>query len=1685
MAENQLIIDVSLRNNTADGARAALVTLASIGREAAKIDLGDTKGLDKALFAQARAASVLSNIKLATAANVASDKAALDSLVANANKFVDSLEKEGAAVGELRQQIQLLHAQQSQRIDTSESERQIDLANRANQLQAQILASAGDAQQRQEQGAQAVTAAIEQRITALEREGVQVDNLRAALKQLQQADATRASTASAQQRLELEARVLALRVGQIETERQLAAAAGDYAEVNRTTNELIQAQAQYADVAADRQIAALREQFKGRADLNALLDKAEAGLRRNVELENRLARATGGRGRSFDFGGAQIGGQVDRLVATFTSGFGPAGAALRDITQGVGNVNGGLDGLIAKAGLSRGALLGLGVGVTVIGGVAVALKEAANRAQELDDILASAAARGPGRFSEDLQGYRNIADQAPGASTVGQKSSFAATNAAANFFTKPQEIQAVVRPAILAQVANFAKAEDAANALGAAMQRWQIPASAGTDTLNQLAAASSVANIDLLKLEAAARDTAPEFRELGIKFQESISLLASTKQSTGADLADITRGYQRLLSVATKEGDPARKALEDFAGVDFSQPITNLGDFIGLIDQIRSKLDALPKDRRNSVLFNAFGDARSRGPVLDVLKTSGQGVRSVLLAVNTDIDILGRKAREAGAEGEKAFDRLSNSMLKSFSELGRAVSGAAGSILGPALDLPGSVKLPDEFINAAGRAKQAVIEGNLEVAKAVSAEIDRLTDDVSNLYSRQYGSALEEEFKRQKQAVIDSLPSDENGPAYALLPSDDKIREESRKALQASYPDFAGVFTRTRDQVRDSVRSMVKAIETDSKQSPAKLTARFKFDAASADLDKALKSLPVPNIDLGVTVLPENIQAAIETLRTLSAKSSQGPLLPDDQGKATEAIESIERYKQSQSRLASITDQVNARTLSGLDKQAAEYDKLERDVQEFIDTFEGAPAAVDKLRAGLERLKEVNAAALDTAQQDKAANLYRDRLNLQIQSIEKARQLATVQGDTARADQLSIDLIEKRRDLARSEADSRIVAFRQSIDGYEVSEELQKSIESSIIEQVYATEAVEKATQRVAEAERNRANAARLASIGSEALQGLDAELDAIERNKRARQDAESNDRATGKFQVDDATFAKVLRFYDLIAERDAAVAQRNAKVFQLDALSAQLSGLSRDYAEQTKAIDLTRLAERNRLVDGLRASGAQAEAIKTITDAYDLLTDKQREAAAISFSQDTSAALSEQKLLTDAYREAQREAASLGLTREQSLQREIDLLEQAKNGVEALSSGLEAGRNDALRSLNDFDAGIEASRTTVLTLRDSLTQAFEGIGSKSGSDILKDALRANLENLRRQVATVAANQITKGVFGESVANQVQSSDERLGAAGTKLFEAGTQLVTAAELLNQAAIQRSVEAGSLFPSAVPQLPIGIQGPSITGEPLASAQQQGPNPDGSVVSSAAQDLSQAGTAAGGALTAGAKVAASSIVAGGQGFLSSFLGGFGQSISGSLSKAILPALGLPGFKDGGLFDGHLTPLHNRSGGRYSQPTNIRVAEVPGLQEAVIPLKGGSIPVELRGGPKRGGAVDDTLEAHNAEIRRRVEPYGSFQGYQRAREREERALASAPARGGSRQARAQAATPRVVNVTKGGPTINMAPINITVTGSAANDPKLLAAQVGDQVRKAITAALESGSDRRFINAIRDAAR
>lgn len=67
---------------------------------------------------------------------------------------------------------------------------------------------------------------------------------------------------------------------------------------------------------------------------------------------------------------------------------------------------------------------------------------------------------------------------------------------------------------------------------------------------------------------------------------------------------------------------------------------------------------------------------------------------------------------------------------------------------------------------------------------------------------------------------------------------------------------------------------------------------------------------------------------------------------------------------------------------------------------------------------------------------------------------------------------------------------------------------------------------------------------------------------------------------------------------------------------------------------------------------------------------------------------------------------------------------------------------------------------------------------------------------------------------------------------------------------------------------------------------------------------------------------------------------------------------------------GFAKGGITEGGLTPLSTSvisaaDGGIFKSPTLALIGDNPERQEAVIPMKGGKVPVELRGDTNNGGS------------------------------------------------------------------------------------------------------------------------
>lgn len=1446
-------------------------------------------------------------------------------------------------------------------------------------------------------------------------------------------------------------------------------------------------------------------------------DVAADMKRARAEIDRALATGSTGRAGSpivqevtrIDVAALQAARGIERLAQSTVSAFGPAGRAVGEVAGAFGSLGGGLDGLIAKAGMGSTALLGIGAATVGIYAVASALSDAADRAGALEANLIRAASFDPSRVLQNLERFKDEARGLSSETGFSGEESARLFSTAFRAFPDDGRRRALLLAAKEAALAKQGVASEIAAGLRDTIDRFKVP----EDSIGELANAASVAaqhtRGDLLQLLQITNDTATDFEKLGVKARDAFTFIGAAALA-GKPVDDAASGVKAILEAAADASTKQHGMLQRL-GVDFAAAGKGGDGLLALIESINAAVERQPN--RENLLAEIFGGSAQQQKVKAALAVTRQQFRDLRAEIaqrptfNRDLaQALGNLPAEQLARTKNDFDLF-------LQGVGSSVKDALSSLAGTELKLPIDVLVPkdldDAFRRAVEKGNQGILAPNdtdLEATQAAAA-------NAGEAYGRAYSVArdrfIEQEY--QKHLAQERSLRDPEGKGKRFFFEFD--REAAAKRFDPGLQ--LAQFERVLRERASIVRELAVDPLAGAKPKPALLPIKPQVDPLVSDIDAALRAFDF-TIGIEIGIPPTEVTEAVKRLQAIRDEASKQalPLQGAQAAEASGLTRIVSGFAQERSRLDDTLQQIVAQSLQGLDRQAAEFDRSEQALRSYVATLKLAPAELEKANAALERFHAANETKLDDASTRKAAEVAQKRLDLTTQSLAKARELALANGNVAQADALSLQIIEAQADARRRSTEAALFEIRAAAEGYEGLDQALDEISKRLREQVEFGRQLELLANQSAIAERDLAKIARLNSLQGETLTGLDAELAKIREIGIERRAALDRDVRHGSFAIDPATQEAVRRFYLEIEQRDQAIAERNAKLFQVDAIQRQLGELTDSYSAQAKAIDLARAAEAARLDESLRAAGVEKGLLEDMIALNLELGQVQKERLAIAFAQESAVSLVEKRL---------RDVAVANKTGQGA----VDAASGAKNGPGAFAAGFSAGLTDATRSLNDFDLAVRASADLVFGFRDATSRALEGIGSKSGGDILKDFARENLENFRRIAAQDASAKLTRAIFGEGAANQLATADQRLALAGDKLGTAADALLGAAGSLRGTAFGANERAAgvihglvSTIPGEVLLPPAGLQGPGLDGQPIGSPAQQGPQPAGQ---EAGKKIEQSAGAFGSAVTSAAQVAGRSLIAGGQGaasFLTSFLGSLGNKASDFLTEAITSGItsGAGGagaaakFGAGGVLPGigvrsSLSPKANRLGGIYSQRTFVEIAEVPGAQEAVIPMQGGKIPVELSGALPPPGISADHLRPP-AAVERFMEFAARDQSGQRspgggslggsgsraafleppglnAPARVQRVIDTTPARGGG--GRGEARTVRVTHAPR--VEIREGAFQVTIHAAGNSDPRAIADQVNralsEQAPKVIAAALQSGSDRRLTDAVRSAMR
>jgi hypothetical protein len=1301
------------------------------------------------------------------------------------------------------------------------------------------------------------------------------------------------------------------------------------------------------------------------SDLQLALDFVvnDLGSQKFTEIANRAQAAGVDIRKSFDeatkaserheraLGKAAQG--VEHLGSTFTEQLGPAGGIVEDLVRNVGSLTGGLEDLIAKTGLSSGALLGLAGGAIVVGGLATALEKAAEQAERVEQAVIKAAA-GTKNFESSRRAISERAARDSQVTGIPQEQIAAAAGAALGAFGNQPNALAFLRGPENLAVAQLGQLDDLVSRSIPLFKAYGIAVSDSERIFAELAITARETDEPIAQLIQTMAEGAPIAKRLGLSFEDSLSLLGAAGKG-GAEPDEVRQALQRLLLVISDSGNAAHKRLQAL-GVNFQQ------DLGGIIESINSTIDANGGGKLFEELFPA---GRGQSAISSLLKSSRADITNLKLdfvgALKDIRDLAAQVGNEPGSQLSLTGERLRNSIIAA----GQAAQDVKAKIFGSKFELPVDISLPDSIAELVTKIRSEVSAGNLEAARADSAELHDLGAKAGQAYSEAFAAARDQQLQKDL------------GPyakASALPDAPDWLKRLRQGSLDKFKPglDEKGFIDQTQRAIElvDDLVSRAAVTVPVTVQAPKDLPAQV--DLLQSDIERAVRSLGLTPIEFQPKVLPPDVEQAQKVLGDINAKlanpdgskKSTESLLDFDKQRARDAVQTILTYYQQVVTAQRISLGIDAQTGGALDKQVAQHQAVLQSIRDALIQLRLQPDQIDKVAAKLPGLAADFERIEQSTTRQAALGFQASSLAAREKALTTARDLARVQGDVAAADDLDRQIIETKAREQRT-----AILQQQTADEIQAGNDTDhlRRIQERTNAQLQEVNAAEKLASINAERgidNRNLAVSVAVSNLQKELLTGLDSEVAGIESTIAARRRAVIEAKNGTKEEADQ------LGVLDQIHDKLIDIAERNADLSQVDAISNILSNISNSYAAQVDAIDLTRAAERQRFDQALHDANTEIGLRKQLLAAFDDETEAKKRSAAIGFAGRSAADIAHEKLLTDAYDQARQGAEALGLTRQETLQAEVDAVSRATDSTRAWRDGWTGGIEDALRQMDKFNTAVQAGGELANGFRDSIVNALGEIGQK-GKNPFKDFLISNLQGIEHAAATTFANAATRGLgglLGFNVPNHV----DPLSASSVTLASAGSQLIVAASELQAAAFT---------------LGSGASG---------------------------------------------------------GFVSSF---FRAGVSGGLS-GVLPGgvdvanLG-PSFGSGGIFNGipmwarGASPKANRVGGVYGSRTLIEVAEIPGAQEAVIPLAGGKVPVELRD----GGA------------------------------------------GRARQRVADSTPNRVVNVEGHTITVNMG--GIQITGGPTGDPEKMLREIESRVRKGIWSALESGSDRRGVEAVRGVAR
>jgi hypothetical protein len=1239
---------------------------------------------------------------------------------------------------------------------------------------------------------------------------------------------------------------------------------------------------------------------------------------------------------------------LDQLGRTATEALGPVGGALDKVFEGFGQIAGGLDEVIAKAGLSTTSLVGIGIGALAIGGVAEALSKAAEQAERLEKAVV-AASIGTRNFEDSKRRIEKFAPQVSNDTGIPQEQLAGAAGAALGAFGNNDSALNFARSAEFVAVAQFGKIDELVKRSIPLFKAYDLALSDSEQVFAELAKTSQASNIPLEQLIATMSEGAPIAKRLGISFEDALAQIGAAGASGAAPDA-ARQGLSRLLEVISDADNTAHKRLSAL-GASFNG---SLGD---VVESINATIKANGGGKLFAELFPA---GRGQDAITAALSITRRGLDDLKASYITATNDIRDLATQVGNEPGEQLSRASEQLKNSFVSLGKDFESGKARFFGSKLELPVEIQVPENIGALVARIREEVQAGNVEAARTDQAKLHELGNDAGKLYGEAYAEAVklrQEQLARELRAI---KPGKVDPSTFKV----DSIPGLDEKAFVSRIQ--SGITT-----IDDLIKHY--SVELPIELAPPK-NLPATLDLLQSDIERAIRSIDLTPLDFRPKVLPPDVAQAQKALDEIEAKltnadgskKSSESLLDNEKQRARDSVQTILQYYQSVVQIQRVSLGIDGQTGGALDRQHAQHEAVLQSVRDTLTELRLQPDQIDKVRAKLPGLAADFARVEQSTTTAAGLSFQAGSLAAREKELTTLRDMAKLSGDLASADEYDRKIVEtKAREQRTAVLQQQQADLLQAGNDDDVIRRINARTEAQLRE-ANAAEKAANATFDRSVTKRDTTATAQELTLSRELLDGLDAELAKINDTTAARK------AAVDVSELDVGLRGREKGLLDQIGQKQLLLAQANAKFFQADAITNIIGNIPNSYAAQVTAIDLSRAAEKARFEQSLRNAGTEIALRHQLLDAFDAETDARRRAATVAFAGRGAADIAHENLLTEAYNSAADAAAFLGFTQQQTWQAEIDSVTRATDGARAWSEGWRSGITDALREMNEFNSALQAGQSVITGFRDSLVEAFDGIGQK-GHNFLKDFGTSELKNLQHTFSTLASTQITSALGGALGLN-VPNKADALSPASATLNTAGLHLITSAAALQSAAFALGGKSA------------GID---------------------------------------------------------SGLLASIFGSGGAGRPGAVGPDTA-GTSLLGFSEGGIFNGvpqwarGASPKANRVGGVYGSRTLIEVAEVPGSQEAVVPLAGGKIPVDLRG----SGA-------------------------------------------GARQRVYDSTPQRVVNVDSS-TTMGDVHLHVTVNGgSGPIDGEKLARQMAPHIRSVIKGALVSRSDNELVEAVRGAGR